>query len=295
MIAAQLDHLLTRLTAARREPAVDGPLPTRRVRTFAGNVRVFDSGTPGPCLVLTPDGPNVIEHYEQLIALLVPRLRVVCFDLPGFGHSLPSSAYTHSLDDGARVVLAVLDALGIPAAALAFSCANGFYALRTAQLAPRRVTRLVLAQTPSVVAMHAWKRRIIPWPLTVPLLGQAAIWLLRERSARGWYESALPRHVPRGPFRARAQHAFDHGACWCLASITQGLARENVDALHGIAAPCTLVWGAKDRTHRHTAPESLNELVPGVEIVRFADSGHFPELEAPDRYARLVIPLLENT
>jgi len=295
MISAQLDCLLTRLTAARCEPARDGLLPTRRVRTFAGDVRVFDSGTTGPCLVLAPDGPNVIEHYEQLIALLVPRLRVVCFDFPGFGHSLPSSAYTHSLDDGARVVFALLDALGITRAALAFSCANGFYALRAAQLAPQRVTRLVLAQTPSVAAMRAWKRRIIPWPLTVPLLGQAAIWLTRERSAHGWYDSALPMHAPREPFRRTARHAFARGACWCLAGITQGLAREPVDRLHHITTPCTMIWGARDRSHHHTDPDSLCDLAPDAEILRFSECGHFPELEAPDRYARLVIPLLDDS
>lgn len=295
MIGARLDSLLTRLTAARRKPAIDGPLRTRRVRTFAGDVRVFDSGTPGPCLVLAPDGPNVIEHYAQLIALLVPHLRVVCFDFPGFGHSLPSSTYTHSLDEGAGVVLAVLNALGIPQAALAFSCANGFYALRVAQLAPRRVTRLVLAQTPSVAAMHAWKRRIIPWPLTVPVLGQAAIWLTRENSAHGWYDSALPSASPREPFRAPARRAFARGACWCLAGITQGLAREPRYVLHDIATPCTMIWGARDRTHRHTDPDTLREIAPNAEILRFADCGHFPELEDPERYAQLVIPLLEQS
>lgn len=295
MIASQLDCLLTRLSAARRGPARDGPLPTRRVRTFAGDVRVFDSGTRGPCLVLAPDGPNVIEHYERLIGLLAPHLRVVCFDFPGFGHSLPSSAYTHSLDDGARVVLAVLDALGIPRAALAFSCANGFYALRTAQLAPQRVTRLVLAQTPSVAAMHAWKRRIIPWPLSVPVLGQTAIWLLREGSAHGWYDRALPMHAPREPFRRVARHAFAGGACWCLAGITQGLAREPVERLRHITTPCTMIWGARDRSHRRTDPGSLRDIAPAAEILRFAECGHFPELEAPDHYARLVIPLLEGS
>ncbi|MBI2518299.1 MAG: alpha/beta hydrolase [Opitutae bacterium] len=294
MISSQFDCLLTRLSAALRGPAHDGPLPTRRVRTFAGDVRVFDSGTAGPCLVLAPDGPNVIEHYAMLIALLAPHLRVVCFDFPGFGHSLPSSAYTHSLDHGARVVLAVLDALSIPKAALAFSCANGFYALRTAQLAPQRVTRLVLAQTPSVAAMHAWKNRVIPWPLTVPILGQAAIWFTREQSAHGWYDSALPHTAPREPYRALARHAFAQGACWCLAGITQGLAREPVRTLHDITTPCTMIWGARDRSHRHTDPDSLRDIAPAAEILRFADCGHFPELEAPDHYARLVIPLLSD-
>jgi pimeloyl-ACP methyl ester carboxylesterase len=288
MIGPRIDHCLTRISARRRGPAADGPLPTRRITMPAGEVRVFDSGSGKPCVVLAPDGPNVIEHYAQLIRILSIAHRVVCFDFPGFGHSLPSPRYTHSLDEGAGVVLGVLDALGITRATLAFSCANGFYALRTAQVAPHRITRVLLSQTPSMAAMHAWKSRVIPWPLGLPGFGQAAIWLVRERSAHGWYDSALPKGADREPFRAIARHAFSQGACWCLAGITQGLAREDVHTLRGVAVPCTLVWGPKDRSHRHTDPESLRDLVPAAEILRFADCGHFPDLEQPERFAALL-------
>ena len=291
MLAAQLDHWLTRFSAWQHHPHADTTLPTRRIETHAGRLRVFDSGSAKPCVVLTPDGPNVIEHYATLIHLLAPAWRVVCFDFPGFGHSLPAPRYTHSLDDGAGAVLAVLDALGIRRAALAFSCANGFYALRTAQVAPQRITHVVLSQTPSMAAMHAWKRRIIPWLVSVPILGQAGFWLVRKRSAHGWYDSALPLGIPRQPFRRIAQRAFDHGACWCLAGITQGLAREDVHALRGVKTPCTLIWGPKDRSHRHTDPQSLREIVPHAEILNFAGCGHFPELEQPGRFAELLAAL----
>lgn len=288
MLSSRLDHLLTRFSAWRLGPPRDGSLPTRRIATPAGRVRVFDSGSAKPCVVIAPDGPNVIEHYEALIRRLAPGHRVVCCDLPGFGHSLPAPTYTHSLDEGARAVLAVLDALGIARAALAFSCANGFYALRAAQLAPHRIMALVLAQTPSMTAMHAWKRRVIPWPVTVPIVGQAAVWLAREKSAHGWYDHALPHNRPRQPFRRLAQQAFSQGACWCLAGVTQGLARADVHSLRGITTPCTLLWGARDRSHRHTDPASLRDLVPGAEILRCADSGHFPDLEQPERFAALL-------
>lgn len=288
MLGSRLDHLLTRISTRHRQLPAGGILPTRHLDTPVGRVRVFDSGSSHPCVVFAPDGPNVIEHYETLAGLLARKARVVCFDLPGFGHSLPSPTYGHSLDDGASAVLGVLDALGIGQASLAFSCANGFYALRAARRAPRRIARLFLCQTPSMAAMHAWKDRVIPWPIRVPVLGQAAIWLARKRSADGWYHTALPRATPRQPFQETARRAFDHGACWCLAGITQGLTREKTDALRGVDTPCTLVWGTKDRSHRHTNPESLRDLVPGAEIVRFEDCGHFPELEQPQRFAALV-------
>jgi pimeloyl-ACP methyl ester carboxylesterase len=242
-----------------------------------------------PCVVFVPDGPNVIEHYEVLIGLLSQRLRVVCFDLPGFGFSFPQSSYGHSLDQGAKAVIGVLDSLGIQKATLAFSCANGFYALRAAQLAPERITNLVLSQTPSLQAMHMWTRRVIPWPLRIPVVGQISAWFLRERAANGWYGMALPRTTVAKPFQDKALDALSNGACFCLAGVVQGLGRETVASLSGVATPCTMIWGTKDHSHKYTDPLSLHELVPKAEIVHFEDCGHFPDVEQPERFAAILM------
>lgn len=295
MLASFIDSFLARLSA-RQRTGTSGALPTRLVSTPVGAVRVYDSGAHDaggakPCAVFVPDGPNVIEHYETLIGLLSNRLRVVCFDMPGFGFSFPQSGYRHSLDQGARAVIGVLDHLGIAKATLAFSCANGFYALRAAQLAPERVTQLVLSQTPSMTAMHAWTSRVIPWPLRVPVIGQIAAWLSRRKAAHGWYKIALPRTTPPTLFQQKAGDALSGGACFCLAGVVQGLAREAVDVLRGVNTRCTMIWGTLDHSHKHTDPMSLHAIVPHAEIVRFEDCGHFPDVEQPERYAALLIDL----
>ena len=258
MFSSFIDSLLTGISARQSKGTTVGRLPTRSVDTPVGCVRTYDSGSAGPCVVFVPDGPNVIEHYEVLIGLLSQKLRIVCFDLPGFGFSFPQSSYEHSLDQGARAVLGVLDSLGINKATLAFSCANGFYALRAAQLAPERITKLVLSQTPSLQAMHAWTSRVIPWPLRIPVVGQIAAWLLRKKAAHGWYGMALPRTTAAKPFQDKALDALSNGACFCLASVVQGLGREQVASLCGVTTPCTMVWGAKDYSHKYTDPMSFH-------------------------------------
>lgn len=294
MLASFIDSFLARLSARKRTGTGGGALPTRLASTPVGSVRMYDSGAHDaggakPCVVFVPDGPNVIEHYETLIGLLSNRLRVVCFDMPGFGFSFPQSGYQHSLDQGVRAVIGVLDHLGIAKATLAFSCANGFYALRAAQLAPERVTQLVLSQTPSMTAMHAWTSRVIPWPIRVPVVGQIAAWLSRTKAAHGWYEIALPRTTPPTLFQQKAGDALSGGACFCLAGVVQGLARESVDGLRGVTTRCTMIWGTLDHSHKHTDPMSLHAIVPHAEIVRFEDCGHFPDIEQPARYAAMLI------
>ena len=283
------DAILTRHAANRSGPQADLRSQTQSVHTPAGPVRLYDSTASLPCVLIAPDGPNVIEHYAELIALLSPHVRVVCFDMPGFGHSLPQKTYAHSLDQGAAVMVGVLDALGIDRATPAFSCANGFYALRAAQVAPARISQLVLSQTPSLRAMRAWARRAIPWPLLVPVAGQIGTWLLRRQLARDWYHAALPRGADATLYQETALAALAHGGCFCLASVAQGLAREPAGNLAGINVPCTIIWGTKDRSHKHTDPASFLEFAQDADIIRFEDCGHFPDLEQPKRYAEMLL------
>jgi pimeloyl-ACP methyl ester carboxylesterase len=290
---AWIDSILAR-HASKGRGSIATSLPTRFVETPVGLVRVYDSGTPKPAVVLVPDGPNVIEHYGRLVDLLTPHLRVVCFDMPGFGHSLPSKHYEHSLDQGSAAVLGVLDALHIESTALAFSCANGFYALRAAQIAPQRISCLVLAQTPSLAAMQRWVDRIIPKPLTIPVVGQVAAWLFRKKVAKSWYHAALPKNAPAQPLQHTALQALADGACFCLAGVVQGLCRESEVVPH-VSAPITVVWGTEDRSHRLTEPDSLSTSTLHAEVVRFVDCGHFPDIEQPERYAALLLERVLKT
>ena len=292
LLARHLDRALTALAfgrAARTPQGAAHHAALRWVETVAGRIRVVDSATPGPVVAFVPDGPNVVEHYQALMANLSAHYRVVCFDMPGFGFSLPSSAYAHSLDQGAQAVLQVLDALQIPKATLAFSCANGFYALRAASLAPERVMGMVLSQTPSLQAMQAWTYSVVPKSLRWPVLGQLLGWLARRKAAANWYRIALPATTDGKPFYRVAQQALLCGACFSLAGVVQGLLRETDAGLKNRRTPCTVIWGAQDRSHRGTQPSSLLNLVPHAEFVQFDDCGHFPDLEQPQRYAQLLM------
>lgn len=295
MLGPALDALLYRLLARRRARAASSwPVTMRCVDTVNGRLRVADSGGEQPVLLIAPDGPCVIEHYAPLVALLQARLRVVVVDLPGFGHSAPSARYTHRLAHGAQVLIDVLDALQIERAALALSCVNGYYAIAAARTAPDRISQLFLAQTPGLPGLQDWTQRMVPAPIRVPVLGQALNFLTRRKVAHGWYSVALAHREDRAPFRQIADTSLQQGGCYCFAGVVQGMSatRGEDPLLRALDVPATLVWGAADRSHRHTDPETLRAHLPQLRIVRYEDCGHFPELEAPQRYAALVLDTL---
>jgi pimeloyl-ACP methyl ester carboxylesterase len=259
------------------------------LQTRAGLIRVFDSGGDLPCVLMTPDGPNVIEHYQGLIELLSPQLRVVCFDMPGFGLSASSAAYDHSLEQGAAAIIELLDQLAISKATFAFSCANGFYAMRVAQLAPHRVSSLLLSQTPSLEAMHRWTERVVPRILKVPVLGQLLSRLFRQKMAVSWYRIALPKNRDGAAFRETARSVLRCGGCFSLAGVVQGLIREPVNATQGVTAPCNGIWGRQDWSHRLTDVQALQHDAPHAGLLTFDECGHFPDLEEPWRFAQLLL------
>ena len=115
------------------------------ITTDYGEIRVFDTLGDKPVIINVPDGPNTIEHHQELVTKLSENYRVICFELPGIGFSYPNSNYDYSFPNAANLIINLMDILKVNNATLAFSCSNGFYAIKTAELFPQRINRLFLS------------------------------------------------------------------------------------------------------------------------------------------------------
>jgi len=259
--------------------------------TDAGKIRLRDTGGEKPALVLVPDGPCVIEHFDSLITELMPHFRAICFEMPGIGFSYPEISYDFALVKSTEVIVSVLDALNIERAVLSFSCSNSYFAISVAKNFPERVSRLVLAQTPSIHEMrNQWVTRNIPKTIQVPYIGQMINTIMAEKMASIWYDMALPKNSPhKEDFVNRSLTALRSGGCFCLASIEQGLRDVGGNELSGIEVPTTMVWGNKDWSHKNTNFESLLDHVPHCQIHEFDGCGHFPNLGQTRAFASLLI------
>jgi pimeloyl-ACP methyl ester carboxylesterase len=286
MTGAILDVFVTsfRRTRARRQ---GGHNPgVRYLPTRAGQVRAIDTGGNKPVLVLTPDGPCVIEHYEGLISRFSEQFRVICFDMPGLGFSFPSRRYRFGVAETADMIVELLDALCVPRAAFAFTCANGFFAMNLAKRYPQRVSHLVVAQTPSFEDMRKWTGRNIPRLLRVPFAGQALTASTVRQLATRWFDLALPKGSEhKGAFVSQARKALHAGGCFCLASVVQGLLQTRDDDLRGVQCPTLAIHGDRDFSHRGTDFRAITALIPQAQVVAFAGCGHFPNLEQSSEYA----------
>lgn len=260
------------------------------LNTNSGKIRVRDTGGNKPALLMVPDGPSVIEHFDCLISKLTSHFRVVCFDMPGFGFSYPALHYNFGIEKSCDVIISVMDALTIKQATLSFSCINGHIATSVAKKFPERVTRLVLAQTPSLEIMTTqWVSCNVPKIVKIPIVGQAVNALMSKKFSSKWYSVALPKNSShKENFIERSSVALSSGGCFCFASIVQGMVNEKSYALSNLEIPTTMIWGNKDWSHKDTEFDSFFENVPHCEIIEFEGCGHFPNLENPKRFAEIL-------
>jgi pimeloyl-ACP methyl ester carboxylesterase len=287
MQGANLDSVIAATRGKNRQHKSLHAENMKLLATQAGRIRILDTGGSRHPLLIVPDGPCTIEHYTDLIDLLSADFRVVCFDLPGFGFSYPALNYNFSVSQTAKAIVEVMDLLSISYASLAFTCANGFFALYLAKHYQDRVSHLILGQTPSFTSMRQWNERIIPKVLRIPYIEQAIVAGFARQFSSRWYDTALPQNCEHRPqFVAYADQALKSGGCFCLASLVQGLRCKQDSEIGEVLVPTLAIYGNKDRSHKHTNFTSLRDHAPNAEIVTFQGCGHFPDLEHPQEYAK---------
>ncbi|HEU4497413.1 MAG TPA: alpha/beta hydrolase, partial [Flavobacterium sp.] len=110
-----------------------------------------------------------------------------------------------------------------------------------------------------------------------------------KKLAKTWYQYALPKHSIQRPDFVRTSHeCLARGGCFCVSSLVQGLMAEEKTVLEMNGVPATLVWGAKDFSHRMTDKHTIKNHIKDCEIVEFKNCGHFPELEDAGKFVKLI-------
>ncbi len=259
----------------------------------AVRVRAAGERAPGALTVaLVCDPPSVVEHFDDLLALLAPHARVVCLEPPGFGFSVPARGFGFGFDDFAACFEHALDALGEGPYLLAFPCIWGHLALRLAARRPDLVRKLMLWQTARWDEQARWAHAADPERILLrPFVGQATMALRPERIALLWYRAALSKG--RAAELVPALHdALRQGAFCCLGSLWQRWfgASGPAPAAVRVDQPALLGWGPADRSHRETDRFALAAQLPDdARRHVFEGAGHSPELETSAAYAEVLL------
>ena len=244
-------------------------------------------GSPdAPALVLV-HGLGASGRSLDLVApLLAARFRVIVPDLPGFG----DTGGEHTTIEGmARAVLAALDEDGVESFAAAGHSMGGLVATAVIELAPDRVTRLVLVNAPPTYESRTAARSRNESILRLPIVGELVWRSLSGDRLRATMRSAFaPGHDVPDVFVEDFERTTRAAFTGASAAIDDYLRRRPLpQRVAALTQQVLVVFGERDG---RVDPSSLDGYGPvsNATVVTIPEAGHTPVWEAPERTAELI-------
>ena len=231
-----------------------------------------------------PDGlPVVLLHawldsrryFDQLMARLPERIRAFAFDQRGHGDATkPADGY--GLRDFADDIRAFMDVVGLDGAVLVGASSGGYVAQRFAVDDPGRTLGLALLGSPRSLRGPRPQFADVVATLEDPI--DAAF--VRELN-----EGMVAREVPEVVMATLCEENLKVPACVWRDAFEGLLAAEPPLDTGRISAPTLLVWGGCDSLLPRADQDEMAAEIPRARLVIYADVGHLPVIEAPERVA----------
>ncbi len=300
-----------RSSASRRrrtpppKPSATDLVPQAREVTLHGHritYRVAGSG--GPLVLLIHGITGCAEQWDQVVPLLAERYTVVAPDLLGHGQSAkPRGDY--SLGAYAAGIRDLLVALGFKRATVVGHSLGGGIAMQFSYEYPPFAERLVLVSSGGLgrevhpllrAASLPLSELVLPVIASAQVLGVGAL-VGRALKKLGLQAGPDLAEMAKGYASladAGARQAFLHTLRAVIEPGGQRVAATDRLYLTSLL-PSMLLWGARDPlipvAHGWSAHRAMN----GSRLEVFDDSGHFPQLQEPIRFARTLIDFIEST
>jgi pimeloyl-ACP methyl ester carboxylesterase len=221
---------------------------------------------------------------------------VIAIDLNGFGYTeRPKSPDSYTREGQEKLVLGVMDALGIDRAHVFGHSYGGGLSLFMASRHPERFRTLVLVDSSAPTYANDRRSRTASFrPLNNLFVRSYALRpsTVRKALEHSYYDDSLvtPELVQAYLDRLRVEGVSD--AYYGL-TVPVRSPQERVD-LARIDVPALVLWGTHDELIAPEAGRRSSQVLPQGEFVLLAKSGHLPMEEEPEEFLRAVLPFLER-
>lgn len=272
------------------------PLPATAVAELsAGPVEYADSGGAGPVVVLLPGLLMDASLWADVVAAL-PDHRCIVPTLPLGAHRLPMHDDADlSPDAVARLVIELLERLGLDDVTLAGNDTGGAIVQLVAAAGAERVGRIVLVSCDafSNFPPGATGRTIVLTGKLPPALFGLAMQQMRLRPLRrlplafGWLTKHGDAATAAWLRPVQSQPEIRRDAVRVLRGIAgnRGVLEEAAEALRGYDRPALVVWASEDRVMPPEHGRRLAELLPQGRLVEISDSYTLIPLDRPQPLA----------
>ncbi len=263
-------------------------------------LHAIEAGKGPTVLLLHGFGVSSEEWRPSVEFLAANGYRAIAVDALGFGQSDKPADGPYSLELSANLYAELLDQLEIKRAAVVGHSMGGKFALAMALLHPKRVARLLIADSDGFMDIPLFMRKggSLPW------LGEA---VLRLTSTRTVIKAQL-RAAFHDPDTFVTPELIEHGLTIMnnpenrRALLAFSRHYENNDlGLTGLRArlgelriPTVIVWGEQDRVFPVKCGFTARDEIPGAHLVVVPRCGHFPQIEAYRAFHGLLLGYLAD-
>lgn len=253
-------------------------------------LHVRDSGPrDAPAVILLHGFGSSLHTWEPWAQALAPRFRVIRIDLPGSGltGADPTNDYTDAR--AVRLLVALLDRLGIARASVIGNSVGGRIAWKVAALHPDRVEKLVLI-SPDGFASPGFAYGVAPdVPAALQLMRVALPkWMLRMNLAPAYGDASRLTDANLARYHDLLRAPGVRPAT--LARMGQTVLEPPEPWLAKIVAPTLLLWGEQDALIPIANAQDYLSAIPNAILVSLPGLGHVPFEELP---AASLLPVAE--
>lgn len=260
-------------------------------------VHIEQAGRGEPVILIHGFGASTYA-WRKVLPTLAESFRVVAVDLNGFGYTQrPRTPESYTREGQGKLVLDVMDALGIERAHFAGHSYGGGITLWIASRYPERVRSMVLVDSSAPTYANDRRSRIAALKPVTSLFVRTLVLRpssVRKSLLRSFYDDSrvTPELVQAYWERLPIEGVTD--AYYGLTAPLRSPASAGTVELETIDVPALVVWGENDVVISAAAGKRAADRMPRARFVAIPRTGHIPMEESPEELLRLMVPFLKD-
>jgi pimeloyl-ACP methyl ester carboxylesterase len=262
-------------------------------RTIDGTrLRMIDTGTGTPVVFIHGFGASMYGWRYQLPVVVAAGYRVVVIDNRGFGFSdKPAHGYANAAY--AKLIVSLLDSLGIASAVLVGHSMGGAIAAEVALAYPDRVRGMVLIDAAGYGVRWPGVLKVARWPFVGAIATSFRSRWFTGRVLRSTF--ADPSKVAEADVDQYYAPVPDPGYGRALRGVLREFRFDSLAGrLAGVQAPTLILWGDQDRWIPLRDGSRFARELQRSELALLAHSGHDAPEESPDQVNRYLLAYLRD-
>lgn len=270
--------------------------PAGKIAVIDGIEVYYKDEGRGPAILMVHGSRSTLRQWDGVAARLRDRYRIIRFDIPASGLSGSVSDEQAAKVQPTDIPEKLLARLGVTRASFVGVSSGGTMGMYLAAKRPDLIDRLILSNTPADPVTYGHMHYPASFAQAQQRVKETGF---EDQTFWNEYLSFFSGKAERiSPETRRYYYDINRrvpekNPIALIARIADG--KEAKVAMAGIKAPTLLIWGGADPLLIPAAAARLESYLTGAQVSRvfMPDVGHYPPLEAPERFAQIVAAYLE--